>query len=520
MSRIARAFPFNRASGAAVVIACLALALGATLSLPNFWNYRVHTFDLGLYARTAFDWSRGVHNTGEVQASIPKSLTRPALATHFDLWLILLAPAVRLAGAQALIWAQLLAPIWGLWGLFKVGSRLSSNRALGPLLMLCTASSFGLYHAWTFPYHSEVVGWSFLPWWWYALLQPGRKAVWRWVWLALLLIAKEDMGLHMAFVAGAVALLHPASDNPRLRRQAGVDALISLLYALCVLGWWMPAFAGEGDAVSNMDYGPLAQWAAVITQARWENLGEATVHLGRSLFVHHGLRPYGFAWKMEWRCALLLSGAWLWWRKPAIFLMIVPLVAAKMWHDNPAVWGTLKHYNVGLAWWMPLGVVLAWGHRAREIATDQKGWRRVKSYLLPGCLVLAVGGSAWATHRTLHDSRQWLNPGSVDVCSEAHWQSTMSPEAHAEWRTLVPTDARVSASHHLVPYLIRQPVLRGFPETSACDYVVVYDFPQGDAPYARSEVMREISTLLTSGEWEQLARSPGLSVLKRKGPRP
>ena len=264
MSWISRSLTFNRATGAAVVIACLALALGAALSLPNFWNYRVHTFDLGLYARTAFDWSRGVHNTGEVQASIPKSLTRPALATHFDLWLLLLAPAVRLAGAQALIWAQLLAPIWGLWGLFKVGGLLSPNRYLGPLLMLCAAASFGLYHAWAFPYHSEVIGWSFLPWWWFALLQPGKPARWRWLWLALLLIAKEDMGLQMAFVAGAVALLHPTSDNPRLRRQAGTDALISLGYALCVLGWWMPAFAGEG-AVSNLDHGPLAQWAAVIS---------------------------------------------------------------------------------------------------------------------------------------------------------------------------------------------------------------------------------------------------------------
>ena len=519
MSWIPKSFPFHRTSGAAVAIACLALALGAALSMPNWAYYRVHTFDLGLYARTAFDWSRGVHNAGEVQASIPKSLTRPALATHFDLWLILLAPAVRLAGAQALIWAQLLAPIWGLWGLFKVGTRLSSHRSVGPLLMLCTATSFGLYHAWTFPYHSEVVGWSFLPWWWYALLQPGRKAAWRWVWLALLLIAKEDMGLHMAFVAGAVALLHPASDNPRLRRQAGVDALISLLYALCVLGWWMPAFAGTGS-VSNLDHGPLAAVLRALAQSDGAQLRDATEQLGRALFAHHGPHDYGFHWKREWWQALMLSGAWLWWRRPAVFLMLVPLVAAKMWHDNPAVWGTLKHYNVGLGWWMPLGVVLAWGHRAREIATDQEGWRRVRRYALPGGLVLAVWGSAWATHRTLHHSRQWMDPGSVDLCSEPHWQSTMSPQAHAEWRTLVPTDARVSASHHLVPYLIRQPVLKGFPETSACDHVVVYDFPQGDAPYARSEVMREISTLLTSGDWEQLARSPGLYVLRRKGPRP
>jgi hypothetical protein len=491
---------------ATVAVGAAALGVGWLLAGPNFAGYRVHTFDLGLYARTAWDWSHGIHNAGDVQAAIPKSLERPALSTHFDLWLILLGPVVRLFGAQALLWAQLLAPLWGFWGLYRVGVQWSGGGWLGLGWVLCAATGFGLYHAWAFPYHSEVIGWSFLPWWWWALMQPGRRTGLRWLFLAGMLAAKEDMGLHMAFVAATVAWLHPPSANPHLRRDALWDAGIAGTYALLVLGWWMPAWAG-GGAVSNIDHGPPAAWIDAWNSGSGSRILAATAELFRALFLHHGERPEGVMWKQEWWQALALSGAWLWLRRPGVFLMIVPLVAAKMWHDNPMVWGTLKHYNIALTWLVPLGVGLAWHPTLQGRQGPQLGMG-----LLLG---LAVVGSAVATRGTIYDTRQWVDRASVDFLHPGHWKPAMSPEADAEWRRLLPPDAAVSASHHIVPHLIQQPVLRGFPDLRDAVYVVVYDFPKGDAPYTRQETMRRVSQLLSSGEWEQRAKTPGLYVLRR-----
>ena len=164
---------------------------------------------------------------------------------------------------------------------------------------------------------------------------------------------------------------------------------------------------------------------------------------------------------------------------------------------------------------MPLGVVLALGRRGGERAPVSGRWQRVRKWGLPVGLALAAAGSALATHRTLHHTRQWIDLAAVDLGTDAHWQSSLDARADAEWRNLIPTNARVSAAHHLVPHLVQQPVLKGFPDVQGCDYVVVYDFPEGDAPYQRAEVMRAVSRLMASGEWHQLAQSPGLYVLKR-----
>lgn len=463
------------------------LAAGAVLhalvTLPNHWLFRTYALDLGLYTHSAWRYAHG-HVPDSALFEVRPS---PMLADHFDLYLVLFAPLLFVFGTWTLLLVQWISIIIGALGVRKclLSLGLEEYMALcGTAIFLCF---FGVFSASAFDYHSNVVATMVLPWLLSSLHEGKRMA--GALLCAGMLIAKENIGFWLTVVLLAFSF-HTSLTAP-MRRFCRVLSVVTLCWSVLIIGVVMPAMAGDGQ-YAHLDYPLLSD---LLRPGGWAGLA-APWHLCQALFLDVTGAENGTAIKVEFWVILLVSGGWALIVRPLWGAMALPLIAQKMWHDEPSKWAVFGQYSIEFA---PLVAI------AVPLALDR--WTRAGTLRWP--LWLAPILTAACTVRTMDNTVAFYAKSRMRFYQMEHYERTYDTDPVHVAIDSIPPDLAVSAQSPLVPHLALRERLYQFPIVRDADVIVL--LPQEDPyPLDAASYQDSLNALLADPRW--VVRRPGDAV--------
>ena len=457
----------------------------ALIWVPNHLLLRTYALDLGLYTHALWQYIHG----RVADTALFLDHQHPLLADHFDLYLPLLSPLVMVFGSWTLLIVQWLAMLAGAWGVRHVLLLLGTSARGSTIAMLVMLLYFGMFTAVAFDYHSNVVAAMLLPWWLAAVLrQRPWQALALWV---LILVGKENMGLWMGWLALVTVIAAPIPDG--MRRWVLASALIGWAWSVIVISWVMPALSTTGD-YAHFDYRLLGEGIGSGLHAFMDRPGQ----LFLALFTDHVGTPKGTAIKIEFWVLWLVAGGWAMIMRPVWMLMALPLLAQKMWHDDPGKWSVVAHYSAEFA---PLiGIAIG---------------RVLQRWPKPVIRVVVVVGALVATVRCMDNTVAHQDRSRIRLYQAQHWTKPYALDPVRAALDRIPADAALSAQSPAVPHAIERTHLYQFPIIGAADHILL--LPQ-ESPYPLdpSAYRLEVERLRHAAEWTVVIDAPEVILLHRR----
>lgn len=414
-------------------VALVLTLFGAAFGVQSFGNhmlFRTYGLDLGIYSQTAYDFAHLRVNDGTFYHWEPFN----QLGDHFDLMLALIAPLTWLVRADWLLLAvQILAVLFGAWGLYRL-TRHACGRELPSLLaMLLMLSQFGVWHATGFDYHSNVVAACLLPWLILAL-RKGRLTA-ATILLILMAIAKETVALWLCLVLPALMIDH-RRERRTLRWLAIATGGCAAYFAVVTM-LVMPALGGGSGS---------GFW-------RYQWMGDTTGDVARWLLTHplEALRDFFIdftpdadrgALKVEFFICALASGMLLTFLKPNYLIMLLPPLAMKMFSAyGEGFWGITYHYNIEIC----LVCCCASALVISRIRADR--WRNTVAAL---AVVLALCTTLYSVGHPLTP----ISRERVNILKSSHYRQTeFNINTARKAIRMIPDDASVCATTIFTPHL-------------------------------------------------------------------
>ena len=453
------------------------------ISLVNHYLFKTYGLDLGLYTHAMYDFVHGRID----DCSMFKETQQSILGAHFDLYLFILSPLVFVFGSYTLLIVQIAAVLLGGWGIFKL-IKLYTDDELLPILASATFFlSFGIIHAMSFDYHTNVLTAMMLPWLFYFI---KKRQLWQAsVMVVLFVIGKENFSLWLFFIA--IGLMWDYRKDRKTLWFLLAYALFGLAYFVIINMVVMPRIGGEG--ISR--YHHLGDNYAEIALQLITHPGETL----RILFTNTNAHPNVNPRKADFYLCALATGMLLTLLKPNYLFMLIPLVVQKMFSIDPMLWGISVHYNVEL---MPLLIISAY----LVIIKLQKSTHRL---ILALALMLST---VLTTFYTIGVPNSMVFLDQVCVYQGRHYQQRKFDAQYAhELIRQIPDDASVSTASMFVPHLaLRDDIfdLDNRPNPGA-DYVLITE------PYFKKMIYWK-KAFPDQDAYETLATDGTLYLLRRK----
>lgn len=401
-----------------------------SVSLVDHFNYRTSAWDLGIknqeiYHYAHFQWN---HNT-VLRQPIPNKL-----GDHFSLTPLIVSPLYWIFGSYTLLVFQILMILVGGLGIYAYTRHKTENSIHARLIMLFFFCIWGIYTALAFDYHDNVPAAMLLPW----FFVYADKKQWGWaaLFLFLILICKENMGLWMFFVCLGI-MAGRYKDRSYLKPMA-VMALISLFYFVLVLEVIIPWINGDEWNYHHFSYSALGEDIPSVLKTI---LTKPWIPV-KLLFENHLGNPGYNGIKAELHLVVLFSGGLALIYRPYYLIMLIPVYAQKLFNDSPTRWGVGAHYSIEF---VPI-LALAVTDSIIRLRSSLK-WK----YLLIILQIIAAG----ATTVSLIESRQdpWYQPVSERFYNIKHYRSDFNRKDVRKGLSMIPRDASVTAPSNIVPHI-------------------------------------------------------------------
>lgn len=482
--------PNNTRRNTTVTLAAVFTVAGvlyALISLVNHYLFKTYALDLGLYTHALYDYSHFRVDDCTMFKAEPQSI----LSDHFDLYLVVLSPLLYVFGSYTLLIVQIAAMLLGGWGVYKLIGLYTDDEWMPVFSSAALFFSFGIIHALSFDYHSNVLTAMMLPWLLFFLKK--RRFVLASMFVVLFVIGKENMSLWLFFIA--IALMWDYRKDKQTLWHLAAYAVFAIAYFFIVNMIVMPRLGGNGGGFARYahlgdNYMEIAQ--RIITHP-WETI--------QMLFTNTNGWPKYDGVKEEFYVCALTAGMLLTLLKPNYLVMLVPLVFQKMLSVDPTFWGVSFQYSVEF---MPVIVVASF-------LVIIKLKNQVGRIVLASCLLLSTVLTTFYTIG-IPKSQVWLD--QLCVYQGRHYEQK-NFDVHYAYKVidLIPDDASVCAISPFVPHLAMRDEIRNFANTRniKTDYVLMTE------PYFEFE--REgVMVLKNRDEYETVATDGTIYLLRRIAP--
>ncbi len=395
------------------------------ISLVNHYLFKTYALDLGLYTNAMYDFA----HLRMDDCSMFLTQTRSILSAHFDLYLLLLSPLVYIFGSYTLLVVQIAAVLLGGWGIYKLIGLYTDDNRMPLLAVTVFFFSFGILHALSYDYHSNVLTAMMLPWLLY-FVKKGRFGLAS-LMVVLFVIGKENLSLWLFFVA--IGLMWDYRKEKKTLWFLLGYAVFALAYFLIVNMVVLPRIGGAGIS-------------------RYDHLGSNYVEIGqrlvghpmetlRNLFTNTTGDPAFDGRKPEFYWCALATGLVLTLLKPNYLFMLIPLLAQKMFATDVMFWGVSVHYNVEI---MPVIVIASF-----LVIVKLK-----KSAMRLALSVALLLSTVLTTFYTIGVPHSFVFVDQICVYQGRHYQQRKFDANYArELIRQIPDDASVSAASMFVPHL-------------------------------------------------------------------
>lgn len=468
------------------------------ISIGNHLSFRTYAHDLGLFTHAVYNHSY----LRLLQPATLHHIKQPKLADHFDPTTVLLGPLTWLWGSYTLLIVQILAVVVGGIGMGRFVRAWSNDNRLGWFAQALFYSTWGVFSALAFDFHSVVLGAMLLPW----LLLAFQRRRWKAYWVLALLVlgCNETIALWMISVATGLAWLY--RSDTRARGQALALAGVACVYFVLTLKVIIPLLQPEG--VSGFGY---TEKYAALGGSISEILKTIALHPQRAFtYLFENLpgveAPVGVKSEVYW--FLLLSGGVALLRRPVFVWMLLPILAQKMYYNHFTRWSSDYHYNIEfvpiLAWAAAVWVAELQGSRTRQQIVRWALW---------------LGACGTTLYALQHRANPWFNPVQSDFFTAPHYRPPEGIDRRAVHRglALIPRSASVSASNTLAPHLALRREIYLYPELGTAAYVAL--LKDGNPyPMTHEEFNQRLAALQTDTLWTARYAAGGLFLFERRAP--
>lgn len=462
------------------------------LTFVNHYNFRSYAYDLGIMNNAVYDYAHFRFNN----CTLLTPELNNYLSEHFELFIMFLSPFIYIFGSYTLLIFQIAFVLFGGVGVYKFIYIVSNNKKHALWAQLHFYFFYGIFSAFSYEFHNNVLGAMFVPWFFYFF----HLKQWRWASLVFLfqISTKENMPLWMAFICIGLCLLYWKDKSQRLTGM--LFALASFLYFLLIVQFVMPALANHGETYVQLrsNYSALGSGMGDVVTTIFTN----PVHVFKLLFVNHTGNPSGDDNKMETYLFFLLSGGLLLFLRPQFLIMLIPIIAQKMFHNDYLKWGIGFHYSVEFAPVCSLGVFFVIAQLKDE---------RWKKYLAPLMTVLSLT----MTIRSFDQSSTYFNRDLHRIYQARHYKKEYDVKEAYRALSLIPQESKVSAQSPFVPHLAFRDYIYQFPEVRDAEYIV-FSFKEGPYPATQQYFDSQTDSLKNSEEWEKIYDQNEMIILKRK----
>jgi uncharacterized membrane protein len=414
------------------------------------------------------------------------------LADHFDLYLILFSPLSIVFGTYTLLIVQIVFVLLGGVGVYKyfLLSGKTENYALSAAIYFYLF--FGLVSAISFDYHSNTIAAALVPWFFYWIKK--EKLLASSLLLMAILVSKENVSLWMAFVC--LGLLFEYWKRLFWRTYLVLAFVSCMLYFIMITSMVMPALSNT-LAYHHFHYSLLGTTPSEALLFLFEN----PIASIKIFFTNHTGDPDGDYVKLEFLILLIVSGLYILVRKPAYFIMMIPLFFQKFFHDNISMWGISSQYSVEFAPVMAIGIFTAIAEFRRPL------FRKI-------LLGLSLAGCLTASYRIMDLTVMHTDKARIRFYQAKHYTRDYDVNKTHRALRLIQTDAIVSAQSPFLPHLALRDHIYQFPVIRNAEYVVL-SIKEDPYPLNKKAFTIEVDKLKASDQWELVYDEDGLYILRR-----
>lgn len=464
----------------------------ASISLVNHYYFRTYAFDLGIFNQAAYHYSTFQWNANTVRIIQVDNL----LSDHMSLILIPLSFTRYLFGTYSLLIVQILFVLFGGFGCYKLIREWYSSTSIALLGMVHFFSFIGLIAAFGFDYHNNVIGASFIPWFYYYLKK--NKLVLSAGIALLIIICKENFALLVAAIAIGHLFIEKESTSQQKWVVGGI-ALFGIFYFILVMKLIMPAIANEGNSYEHFLYSILG---ADSSEAIKNLIQNPLIYL-KYLFTNHTSDQFYNHTKSHFWLIFLLSGG--------VFSLINPkylpaaffILMQKMLNDDPAKWGLSAQYSVALT---PL-VTLSLFEALRKVK------KRPLQITFSALIVLSTILSS--LHTIEYDLMGWTDKNNLMFYKKERYESNLDLKAMHKTLQEIPADAAVSAESRLVAHLAFRDEIYFYPVIDDAKYIVLLHSDEQTYPLSTEDYTQKVKDLMDSPDWKVEHKSKDLLIFKR-----
>lgn len=481
-----------------LLITLVYAAIYASIALWNHYVFRTFAFDLGIKNQALWDYAHFRFNYNTILPSLNGEIN--ILANHFELTLILFSPLYYLFGSYTLLVVQMVAWLIGGWGIRRLVIKSGGGIWLSMLSMLAFYSMWGVFGAMGFDYHANVIAAAVVPWFFTFAME--RKTWAAATILFFIMNTKENMALWAIFLALGM-LWHFRHDKLHRKRYLSFT-LFSVAYFLLIMLVFMPYFAEGKTAYPHFRYSSLGN-----------SMGEAMQTLLTRpaqwipLLWDDGIQeqPLSSNPKLQLYWILFLSGGIFLFFRPHFLLMLIPVVAQKVFSDDTMHWGIYSHYSIEF-----VPVVTAAG------AVTLSKLKNLKIQFLIGVLWLLSVADASKGFLDAWQPNPY-NKSQLAFYKSSHYRREISYKSYHKILTYyIPPNASVSASSYLVPHLAMRKYIYQFPDIKSAEYVIVSDDFRNYYPYPyldKNLYLQERDRIEQDSSYTTMFRDQRLLILKR-----
>lgn len=495
----ATAFLNRISENRSLVLAVVFILFGALhlhISLFDHYLCKTNTYDLAVYNFAFFDFAHLrvspcplYHSEGDIHF----------LQDHFSLTLPILSPLYwvmsPLFGTYTLLIIQWLLIVAGAYATYRLILLKSANFNLSIAAVLFYFTIYCRFAAYNADCNLVIMGSALLPVFFYFF--EARK----WVPMVLvflaLLVNREDFPLGLMFFCWMLLILH---WRDKQKRKIALWLIVaSIASFVTIFGWIIPALETPNKPYNLFNYNALGQGPK-------EALVFIVSHPLQALellFKNSTNDPMYDGVKLKFYFVFLLSGGFVLFYRPVYLIAFIPLVAKKMWNDDPSRWSHEFYQGVEIATIFPAFVFLTLASIKKE---------QLRKLLAGLVCVLTIEVTL---HQLYHSPRVYYGINRSNVFSGDLYTMTPNTRDIRELMRKIPDTSAVCASGHIAPQLAFRRYIYLFPRIENSRYVLLEKkgstFPLNDEQYEM-----EYQKLLASGQWLTIYDRPGVILLRRK----
>ncbi|NSW44874.1 MAG: DUF2079 domain-containing protein [Bacteroidales bacterium] len=463
------------------------------ISITNHYLFRTFALDLGMFNHALHSFSHFKCNyfTLSIDGSVVNYF-----GDHFSLIIILFAPFHYLFGSYTLLIIQIIFILLGGIGIYLYAKNIKQIESkIAYILLIYFFSVWGIYSALAFDFHTNVIAAMLLPWMVY-FYDSKRFKLFLLVFI-LMLLCKENISLWLAFILISF-LIFKKDRTIREKLKLEVPLIIFSFIYFVVISFYVMKYLNQGLGTIQTDkYIYLgSSLSEIIT-----NIFTEPKYVFSLLFESPDTNPEYFGIKSEFYYMFLVSGGFLVLINPKYLIMIIPLIAQKMFSNSESMWGIKSHYSIEF---VPI-IILA------VIDFIQKFSYYKQLFLVSVFSLITI----LATISSIDNSRAlYYDKVNVAFYNSKHYKSDINFKDYEQFENEIPQNAILSVSSNLAPRLAFRDKIYHFPNIKDAAYVFVYK--KSYYPFHSSDELNScIMGLINCREFIKIKESTNFVLLKR-----